>query len=750
VIQLVVLAKTTGKTLHEHTYEAVRNLPRFLEWQRRRVQTIAGALNIGVKELESTIFSTVYLHDAGKAHREFQEYMAEAAKLEASGARMGRRGPSHSVFGVPFGLAIPDIEVSSRHLPIGALCILASHSAFHVDLFSEYRPETRREDYCEEVFDLFNQLGDAHTRVLGEPLSIQLRKPRFGPFQQMRKSILAPFLDMPGQVSRVVRDLFSLILAAVHYCDWISSGELYGYRYAENQLEERTKKRIQGFTGWHRFQEDASRVEGNMVLRAPTGQGKTEAAILWAERNCPNGTRLLYLLPTRVTCNAIYRRFRERYGEWVGLSHGCAALPIGEEVSWDPKQLLDRRLLSSTFMMPITVATVDQMLLSALNSRKWEMAYTAATSSAIVMDEIHAYDTYTTSLILEVADELVQKGAKVAFMSATLPRFLRDAIKQTVPVSRVVEDPSTDHLARHRITYTEMCIQDAVAEIVRDFSVKKKVLVVVNTVQESKDMYTRLLRSGIPKEKMVLYHSQFIVRDRASKEKAITDGERAQTEGFVVVATQVVEVSLDIDYDVLYTEAAPLDALVQRMGRVNRKGRKGRADVKIYRPGENSENVYGKEKLEAAVDILKGCPACPDEERLRALVEEQYPYDGALTALMKEMDQVEKNINLVRGELGQIQTLRLTDTEKALRLLARTRNEKLASIEVIPTKFREEVQKLERREIAKAIQYMVRVPAYLAKTKLQTDGGGKFIYLDIPYTWEFGVESPEICRAEST
>ena len=117
------------------------------------------------------------------------------------------------------------------------------------------------------------------------------------------------------------------------------------------------------------------------------------------------------------------------------------------------------------------------------------------------------------------------------------------------------------------------------------------------------DMY-RLVRNRIGQTHAMLFHSRFIEQDRQEREERIVEGNQ-KTSGFVAVVTQIVEVSLDIDYDVMFTQVAPVDALVQRFGRVNRKGQKGLVPVYVFQPDEGSVKVYGEDLLDQAWELLK-------------------------------------------------------------------------------------------------------------------------------------------------
>ena len=193
---------------------------------------------------------------------------------------------------------------------------------------------------------------------------------------------------------------------------------------------------------------------------------------------------------------------------------------------------------------------------------------------------------------------------------------------------------------------------------------------------------------------MTFYHSRFIERDRREKEdKIIKHAELSR--GFIAVTTQVVEVSLDIDYDALYTELAPIDALVQRMGRVNRRGKRGVVDVFIYEPSEESFKIYGEGNMRRANEIIQDQEINGKEiteGMIKTLVERQYPKEK----------------------------------------LAKSREERFPTIETLD--FKEEIDNLSNP--VEAIRYIVRVPLYIVDKCLLKE---ERWYADVNYNKEYGI-----------
>jgi CRISPR-associated endonuclease/helicase Cas3 len=302
-------------------------------------------------------------------------------------------------------------------------------------------------------------------------------------------------------------------------------------------------------------------------------------------------------------------------------------------------------------------------------------------------------------------------------------------------------------LKRHLVCYAPAPIQAAISDILQAYGNGKHVLVVLNTVEEAIDVY-QSLKANIGTKNLkqaILYHSRFIEMHRREKEQLIKQG--ALTEGgFIAVTTQVAEVSLDIDYDVLYTQLAPVDALIQRTGRVNRKGKKKiekHANVFIFAPGPHDGFVYGPENIERAMRIVPEhmTGVRLSERELPALVERQYPAKEELPKLKSEL----RNLGIVLGEirqnLWQIQTIQLQDRENVLRKLAKTRKDRFPTIEAIPLSYKESViDKLPPGRRLEKIRYYVRLPLYKFGDSLRSLEDG--LYASIRYDEELGATEP--------
>ena len=154
-------------------------------------------------------------------------------------------------------------------------------------------------------------------------------------------------------------------------------------------------------------------------------------------------------------------------------------------------------------------------------------------------------------------------------MSASLPNVLKNELEKVLPHYTLIREPAYDENQRHLIEVKDSLIEDNIENIKGYFHNRRKILVVCNTIAKAREVFTDL--NDIPAVSKMLYHSQFILLDKKKKEEILESIENRDG-GYIAVCTQIVEVSLDIDFDVLFTENAPIDAIIQRLGRVNRKG----------------------------------------------------------------------------------------------------------------------------------------------------------------------------------
>lgn len=314
------------------------------------------------------------------------------------------------------------------------------------------------------------------------------------------------------------------------------------------------------------------RENGNVLLIAPTGQGKTESSLGWLQNQLKKRQgRTFYILPFTASINAMTKRVssvKDGFGneELVGLLHGKAKFFIDEYYEKkDGQSLKDLLDINKKIIKPFKVVTPFQILKWAFGVKGFEKGFTELAGSYLIFDEIHIYDKELFRRILFFIEWLIDKlEVKVFIMTATMPTFMQNHIKHILNITNEIR-PSKEDIAkikRHKIKLLDSSIDEQKDFIQTKINDGRTVLVVCNTVAKAQEIY-----ASITCQYKTLLHSGFNAKDRTQKEKEIQSEHKPQ----LLVGTQAIEVSLDIDYDLIVTEPAPLDALLQRFGRVNRR-----------------------------------------------------------------------------------------------------------------------------------------------------------------------------------
>jgi len=367
------------------------------------------------------------------------------------------------------------------------------------------------------------------------------------------------------------------------------------------------------------------------VIEAPTGEGKTEAALLLAQRLiAQTGGGMYFALPTIATSEQLFQRvadfFTDSYpGEGsagVMLVHGQSDLsPALQRFTQRTERLAgettDPVVADSWFLprkrallAPFSVGTVDQAMLAALRVRHGSLRLLGLAGKVVIIDEIHAYDAYMSVIIERLLEWLAELGVSVILLSATLPaatrrRFLtaygatdasggESEAYPLITLARPAAEPvciepqasDTSRFVALEFVGAEqssMLATDAVMAAVDGAAVGW----VCDTVGSAQDAFreVRAILDGLSPDgrpQVVLYHARMLAGRRRHVEQQVENfvgKTAARTRGCIVVATQVVEQSLDIDFDLLLTELAPVDLLIQRIGRLHRHKRQRPAHV---------------------------------------------------------------------------------------------------------------------------------------------------------------------------
>lgn len=325
-----------------------------------------------------------------------------------------------------------------------------------------------------------------------------------------------------------------------------------------------------------------------ILLRAPTGAGKTDAALLWASKQieAQRADRLIFAMPTRFTANAISVNVSKELGQ-TGLYHSSAWSAISDRVKNNEISLsdaLNQHKMARCLLSPITVCTIDHLLMSLTMTREDHhlISYNLA-NSCVVIDEADFYDDFTLANIQYLLKVLYEWKVPVLIMSASLPDSSLSLYQSTgYKVDSILEDSHDVNKNRKRfeikdiIDYNEFKDIDPLIE--KCFERGNGILY-MNTVDSAIALYKHICRDKKRTKEEIdnihLYHSRFTEPDKLKKEKEIINalGKKAWDEGTakgIVIMTQIGEMSINISSEIMISELCPIDRMIQRTGRLCR------------------------------------------------------------------------------------------------------------------------------------------------------------------------------------
>ncbi|MEM2190828.1 MAG: CRISPR-associated helicase Cas3' [Archaeoglobaceae archaeon] len=488
------------------------------------------------------------------------------------------------------------------------------------------------------------------------------------------------------------------------------------------------------------LQIEAGKTNGNLMVRAPTGYGKTELSLLWADFNSKKVndeivSRIFYILPYKASINAMYERFLSylKEPELVGILHSTTKHYLYSSN-------LEYRRLSSLYQKiftPIKVSTPFQIMKAFFGVGHFEMTLSELMGSVLIFDEIHVYEPNVLGIILAMLEVLKDSDTRVLIMSATFPDFIKELFEETLEFKKLeVSKEEADRFTRHRIRIVDGTIYDKIQEYASKFTDEYLIpaLICCNSVETAINIYRILKESG---RKCLLVHGRFTYGDRERIERNLKNNLNNYE---FVVATQVVEVSLDISFKTILTEPAPLDALIQRFGRVNRQGWvQGKiSDVNVLTKGSDvDEKIYSPYKIvEETIKILEEF----DSEPLRESVIPELVTQAYSPVAKEILSKVREYKNIAKSLFEELKPLERGETEERF-------YEMFDSLEVIPMTFVDEVLKLIK--FGKAIEiynYLVpiqRSKFFGLKSKLgevfSYDSDNKLLFTNLKYSPELGL-----------
>ena len=462
-------------------------------------------------------------------------------------------------------------------------------------------------------------------------------------------------------------------------------GERFGF--APNPVQKKVLDIVNG-----------CRKPGIMIIEAQMGVGKTEAALAAAEvMGCNSGCGGLFFgLPTQATTNGIFKRI-ESWGEKqakesnaeisIRLAHGLA------ELNKDYRELFEgcsnadaedregKLIVNSWFkgkkqalLASFVTGTVDQFLLAGLKRKHVMLRHLGLASKVVIIDECHAYDAYMSTYLDRVIQWMGAYHIPVIILSATLPSKRRSKLIDAYTGAKKVDENAEWRSTRKYplITWTDGTeVKQDTVELdesgvtvktekiaVGDIADKVKFAVdcggctgiIVNTVKKAQDIASQL-KAQIPEARVIVFHAQFVMTDRIERELEIMNlvgknSDRKSREKLVVVGTQVMEQSLDMDFDFMITEICPMDLLLQRIGRLHRHKRERPKGLEkatcCVLTGENGEFDGGSEAIYTKWMLMQTKKLLPDEivipKDIPKLVQDAYEDSGEECAEKSEFD----------------------------------------------------------------------------------------------------------------
>lgn len=557
----IVLAKPSGITLEQHVFDVMTEADMILSntsFVVEKYQQIVG------KDLRKRLEIVCKLHDDGKSNpkwqnacrKDYDNYLKGRLKnkdTKPDGNHIQRAGIRHEFQSLVIN--------KSKNLPLSLQCAIAAH---HAKLGFAFEDRWLNEG----AKDFWISFKKESNRII-ESESIN--------------NIVRCFYEYSG--------LRGLLQLADHRASAKEDGEtlpeINTFKYTFPHAQKRgVQKLIDDY-----WQNDL------LLIRAPTGAGKTDASLLWASKQIENNhaTRLVIAMPTRFTSNALAVNVANSLSD-TGLYHSSAwfaklqkDVDHGEiDHNYASKLHEFARLLQT----PITVCTIDHLLASLTLTREDHhlIGFNLA-NSCLVIDEADFYDDFTMANIMVLLEILHQFDVPVLIMSASLPESSLKLYKQSgYAVDRIIEDKSDNQRKRFQIkSINEYESIDEIEDLLTLCIAKGNAIIYCNTVDKAVKIYRWFEAEGI---EPILYHSRFTEPDKQRKEADLIKalGKNAwknnNAKG-IAILTQIGEMSINISAEIMISEMCPIDRLTQRAGRLCRFDKDKIGELHIIIPKKN-------------------------------------------------------------------------------------------------------------------------------------------------------------------
>lgn len=580
-------------TIEEHTNHLIQRIAELKKYDDRICRVVDNE-----KGFWDDLKIVCLLHDLGKVSPQFQNKLRRIVGFRYLQSNLKVEIP-HNYISPVFTIGIYNSLKNDNQRFLSIFFSIAFHHDRKID-FDE-----------KELTQAINELKCFLEQILSY---IKEKIPDYrleGELKNFYYSYLKSYLDENNEIIKKVKSssYYILLKGLLHRLDYSASAFLP----VETERIQNTTQFITkylnikyGVNELKTFQKEAEKYrENNIILTASTGSGKTEFALNWLGND-----KGFYTLPLRVSTNAMYERVCDIFGsDKVGLLHSDSLfyeIESKDAEIFSFETTLNKINAARQFSLPVTICTADQLFTSVFKYPGYERIYATLAYSKVILDEPQSYSPKTLAMIIRALEEIAQLGCKFCYMSATHHPFVIEKLKNICEIM----PPELHQESKHKISLIDKPISESINGILSKYSESKKILVIGNTVKQSQELYTNLKEKCINNLRVNLLHSGFIKKHRLSKENQIKTNFQ-KDEPVIWITTQIVEASLDIDYDVLFTEIASLDAIIQRMGRIYRKkGRtisdKDNPNVYIYTKYPSDKHfIYNKEISQFTIEAIE-------------------------------------------------------------------------------------------------------------------------------------------------
>lgn len=587
------IAKTSGLPLKEHNQNLLRQAAELLS---QRPFVIEKYRSITGSNIQAELETSAKCHDIGKTDKEWQDPVQADFKIWQTLSEADKRNfRPKNLMNVKIRHEMASLQIAHKSNYSLSKAVKAAIAAHHGKLSHKHEDRWKYREIFEVFWYEFNNLSGSDF-------------PHYDRTSFDR--VILKRYEFDG-----VRALLQLIdhrASAKEGGDELPGFRTFDYKFPHkdefgNDKKNEVQKKIEEF--WD---------EPFSILRAPTGAGKTDAALLWAKHQVDEkrADRLVIAMPTRFTANALSISVTDEnfknLGD-AGLYHSSALYQRlkdkdfrSKKEEYETKRFIDKEQdLARTLETPLTVTTIDHLCICLTATRETHHAtFFGLANSCVVIDEADFYDEFTQLNIVVLLRALRLLKVPVLLMSATVPDSAMALYRQSgFEVNRIYADESDYERTRCTITrYKDAEHPEEIEKLLQRALNGEPTIIYANTVARAQAYY-RWFKDKIQDsygetvlqdEDVVIYHSRFIEPHKVERENRLREllGRKAwetKTQRGVAILTQIGEISVNISANLMISDLCPLDRLAQRVGRLARFTKNG-GELFVVKPMKTDKN----------------------------------------------------------------------------------------------------------------------------------------------------------------